>query len=47
MGTAPKNFKMNDDSNSFVHKQPENENEKKACEEALGNCPVEAMGNDG
>jgi len=46
--TAPKNFKMNDDdSNSFVYKQPENEDEIKACEEALGNCPVEAIGNAG
>jgi ferredoxin len=46
--TAPENFKMNDDnSNSFVYKQPENEERKKDCEEALENCPVNAIGNDG
>jgi len=46
--TAPENFKMNDDnSNSFVYKQPENEEEKKVCEEALEDCPVDAIGNDG
>jgi len=46
--TAPENFKMNsDDSYAFVYKQPENDEEKAACEEALENCPVEAIGNDG
>ena len=46
--TAPENFKMNgDDSNAFVFKQPENEEERDACEEALENCPVNAIGNDG
>jgi ferredoxin len=46
--TAPTNFKMNEDnSNSYVYKQPENDEEKKACEEALKNCPVDAIGNDG
>jgi ferredoxin len=46
--TAPDNFKMNDDnSNAFVYKQPETNEEKEACEEALENCPVEAIGNDG
>lgn len=45
--TAPTNFKMNDDdSNSYVYKQPENDEETKACEEALENCPVDAIGND-
>jgi len=48
MDTAPENFKMNgDDSNAFVFKQPENEEERDACEEALENCPVNAIGNDG
>ena len=46
--TAPENFKMNgDDSFAFVYKQPENDEERDACEEALENCPVEAIGNDG
>ena len=48
MDTAPENFKMNsDDSYAFVYKQPENDEEKAVCEEALENCPVEAIGNDG
>jgi ferredoxin len=46
--TAPENFKMNDDdSNAFVYKQPENDEETEACEEALESCPVDAIGNDG
>ncbi|MCQ1537058.1 ferredoxin [Methanosarcina sp. KYL-1] len=46
--TAPENFKMtHDGSNAYVHKQPENDKEKEACEEALADCPVEAIGNDG
>lgn len=36
-----------DDSNAFVYKQPENDEEKAACEEALEACPVNAIGNDG
>jgi ferredoxin len=36
-----------DDSNSYVYKQPENDEETKACEKALENCPVVAIGNDG
>lgn len=48
MDTSPENFKMNDDdSNAFVYKQPENDEEKAACEEALEACPVNAIGNDG
>jgi ferredoxin len=46
--TSPENFKMNDDdSNAFVYKQPETDEEKAACEEALEACPVNAIGNDG
>ncbi len=46
--TAPVNFKRSDaNSYSFVYKQPETEEEKIACEEALTCCPVEAIGNDG
>lgn len=36
-----------DDSNAFVYKQPENDEEKQASEEALEACPVDAIGNDG
>lgn len=46
--TAPGNFKMNeDDSHAYVYKQPESEEEKNACEDALAECPVDAIGNNG
>jgi ferredoxin len=46
--TAPSNFTRNDDGGySFVYKQPENDDERALCEEAMEGCPVEAIGNDG
>ncbi len=46
--TAPDNFSMDDDDgHAFITKQPENEEEKELCEEALEGCPVEAIGDDG
>lgn len=46
--TAPDNFIRSDEhSYSFVFKQPETDEERAACEEALTCCPVEAIGNDG
>ena len=46
--TAPSNFTRADRGGySFVFKQPESEEEKALCEEALLACPVEAIGNDG
>jgi ferredoxin len=46
--TAPANFTRDDDGgHSYVHKQPENDEERKLCEEALAGCPVEAIGSDG
>jgi ferredoxin len=46
--TAPDNFTRSDGHGySFVFKQPETEEEKELCEEALSACPVEAIGNDG
>jgi len=46
--TAPLNFTRSDDNSySFVFKQPENEDERAQCDEALAACPVEAIGNDG
>jgi ferredoxin len=46
--TAPNNFKMDDDEEyAFVFKQPENDEEREACEESVENCPEEAIGNDG
>jgi ferredoxin len=46
--TAPDNFKQNpDEGYSYVYKQPENDEEKKLCEQAMEECPVEAIGDDG
>lgn len=46
--TAPANFKQNEDEGySYVYKQPESAEEAKLCQEALEECPVEAIGNDG
>jgi len=46
--TAPENFDRNDDEGfSFVKKQPETEEEAALCREALDDCPVEAIGDDG
>lgn len=32
---------------SFVYKQPENAEEESACIDAMNQCPVNAIGNDG
>ena len=46
--TAPDNFTRSDENGySYVYKQPESEDERALCEEALAACPVEAIGNDG
>lgn len=45
---APDHFKMDEnDGHAFVVKQPDNEAEMSACQEAMEGCPVEAIGNDG
>jgi ferredoxin len=44
---APRNFVRNDaEGYSFVAQQPEGM-EEEACLQALEECPVEAIGNDG
>lgn len=46
--TAPDNFERNEDEGySYVHKQPESEDEVQACQDAMEECPVEAIGDDG
>ena len=46
--TASDNFIRNEDGGySFVFKQPENDEERALCEEAMEGCPVEAIGEDG
>ena len=44
---AENHFKLLDDGHAYVFRQPENEEEVSACEEAMESCPVEAIGNDG
>lgn len=45
---APKNFRMSsDEDHDVVFKQPENAAEEAQCLEAMENCPVEAIGNNG
>jgi ferredoxin len=46
--TAPMNFERSEDEGySFVNKQPETAEEARLCQEALDECPVEAIGDDG
>lgn len=45
---APGFFVMNDDEgHAYVAKQPTTADEIAKCNDALGACPVEAIGNDG
>ena len=46
--TAPDIFGQDEDEGfSYVMKQPENDDEIEACNEAIDECPVEAIGDDG
>jgi ferredoxin len=46
--TAPDNFTTEDDLGyAYVCLQPRNQHETELCAEAMENCPVEAIGNDG
>jgi ferredoxin len=46
--TAPKNFvREEDEGYSYVFKQPESDEEREQCVEAMEGCPVEAIGEDG
>ena len=45
---APAFFTRNDDDgHSYVFKQPQSTEELELCREALNDCPVEAIGDDG
>jgi len=49
---APDNFKENMDEelpvgNSYVDKQPENDDERALCKEAMDTCPAGAIRDDG
>lgn len=44
---APDFFAFDEATNvAYVHKQP-NDEQTEQCEDAIENCPVEAIGNDG
>jgi ferredoxin len=45
--TAPHSFRRNDEEgHSYVHRQPEGPAEEAACQAALEECPVEAIGRE-
>ena len=45
---APDCFTANEEGqHSFVYRQPETDEEREVCEEALRECPVDAIGKDG
>lgn len=45
---APANFRMSDaEDHDICFKQPENDEELSQCNEAMENCPVEAIGDNG
>lgn len=47
VGEAPENFSFTEgDKHAYVQKQPETDEEQKACESALASCPVDAIGDD-
>lgn len=46
--TSPSNFRRNDEEGfSYVYKQPETPEEESLSRDALENCPVEAIGDNG
>lgn len=46
--TAPDHFAQNEDEGyAYVKRQPDDDEERDACREALEECPVEAIGDDG
>jgi ferredoxin len=45
---APANFKESEEGDhDHVFKQPDNDEEEGVCKEAMEQCPVEAIGDDG
>jgi ferredoxin len=45
---APRSFtRQNDEGYSYVFQQPRGADEESACQAALEECPVEAIGRDG
>tara|TARA_R110000824_G_scaffold114561_1_gene265222 strand:- start:2408 stop:2665 length:258 start_codon:yes stop_codon:yes gene_type:complete len=47
-GIAPENFTVSEDeTHDLIYKQPTSEEELGLCYEALEECPVDAIGDDG
>lgn len=46
-GNAPEFFMEDEDGNAYVFEQPQTKSEIELCEEQLGNCPVDSIGEDG
>lgn len=44
--TAPENFAASEEFD-YVKKQPENDEETELCRQAMEECPVESIGDDG
>jgi len=44
---APNNFRYGETGFSYVFSQPSSPEEEKQCQEAVNNCPLEAVKNDG
>ena len=45
---APNNFVESEDGgHDYVYKQPENDDELAECYDAMDQCPVDAIGDDG
>ena len=45
--TAPNNFRIADDWSAYVFKQPETSEEEARCRQALEECPVNSIRDDG
>lgn len=45
---APENFtEAEDGTHDYVYKQPSSDEEIEACEDAMAQCPVNSIGDDG
>lgn len=44
---APNNFKQDEEYIAYVFKQPDNPEEETRCRQAMDNCPVGAIRDDG
>ena len=47
IANAPDYFREDDNGNSVVYNQPDTDEGVEACEAAIADCPVQAIGDDG